>query len=700
MTRTNLKIVECTLRDGSYVIDFQFTAKDTAIIAAALENVGFDLIEVGHGVGMNASKCGKGVAAATDEEYMKAASSTLKRAQWGMFFIPGIGRHEDLELAASYGMDFVRVGTNATEVEQSKEYLEHAKKLGMFVSANLMKSYTLSPADLARHAALSESYGADLVCLVDSAGGMMPEDIRAYMTALRDTVHVPLGLHCHDNLSLGIANVLAAIDCGAVRIDSTLQGMGRGGGNAVTEVLVTVLKKRGIDLGIDLNRLMDVGERIVRPIMRERGGWDSINITSGYAQFHSSYLQTILKYAKLYQVDARDLIVGVCEVNQTNAPDELVEDVARRLQREKGGSVRLRAVTSLPLTLNLQHDSSLSLTEATRRVVTEMRATAKKTGKYSVFNIVAATQREQATVSRFVQEEFEYVIGNVQVGSTDQLAEVIQATDGVVDFFLVDADIRPFLKRNLVSEARTSAKHSALLGYSDSDVWARSIADEVRALKTDVDDLQVTVLGVTHQALRTILHLLEHGATVTLTGQLTRDLLTASKAMANAAGQKHALRLDNHVDSAIRRAHVLVAFHKKRPVVTSQMLRLLKNNSIVFDASLGAVMPEAIEWAAEHGIRVVRPDMRAALTGELSSLLGTTEIASQLLGKGEIGGVPIVAGGLVGRRGDVVVDSIASPTRVVGIADGTGRLLYHDDQFKERVATVETEINRRRALLL
>jgi hypothetical protein len=130
------------------------------------------------------------------------------------------------------------------------------------------------------------------------------------------------------------------------------------------------------------------------------------------------------------------------------------------------------------------------------------------------------------------------------------------------------------------------------------------------------------------------------------------------------------------------------------------MLRLLKSNSIVFDASLGAVMPEAIEWAAEHGIRVVRPDMRAALTGELSSLLGTTEIASQLLGKGEIGGVPIVAGGLVGRRGDVVVDSIASPTRVVGIADGTGRLLYHDDQFKERASTVETEINRRRALLL
>ena len=103
MNHSKLKILECTLRDGSYTIDFQFTAEDTAIIAAALEHAGFDLIEIGHGVGLNASNCGKGQAAATDEEYMQAVSCTLKRAEWGMFFIPGIGRHEDLEMAHKNG---------------------------------------------------------------------------------------------------------------------------------------------------------------------------------------------------------------------------------------------------------------------------------------------------------------------------------------------------------------------------------------------------------------------------------------------------------------------------------------------------------------------------------------------------------------------------------------------------------------------
>src|SRR5579862_8246354 len=93
-----LDILEVTLRDGSYLIDFQFTAEDTANIASALENVGFRWIEVGHGLGLNASQAGRGTAAASDEEYMEAAAQALKLAKWGMFFIPGIGREEDLRL--------------------------------------------------------------------------------------------------------------------------------------------------------------------------------------------------------------------------------------------------------------------------------------------------------------------------------------------------------------------------------------------------------------------------------------------------------------------------------------------------------------------------------------------------------------------------------------------------------------------------
>ena len=123
-------IMEVTLRDGSYLIDFQFTAEDTANIASALEAIGFRWIEVGHGLGLNASRAGKGTAAASDEEYLAAAAQTLKAAKWGTFFIPGIGREEDLRIAARYGMSFVRIGTNVTEAVLAEPYIALAKELG------------------------------------------------------------------------------------------------------------------------------------------------------------------------------------------------------------------------------------------------------------------------------------------------------------------------------------------------------------------------------------------------------------------------------------------------------------------------------------------------------------------------------------------------------------------------------------------
>ena len=94
------EILDCTLRDGSYANNFSFTSADTAVICRRLEKAGIKLIEVGHGVGLNASNVGHGRATQTDEEYMEAAAGAVKDARWGMFCIPGIARLEDVDLAA------------------------------------------------------------------------------------------------------------------------------------------------------------------------------------------------------------------------------------------------------------------------------------------------------------------------------------------------------------------------------------------------------------------------------------------------------------------------------------------------------------------------------------------------------------------------------------------------------------------------
>ncbi len=324
------KILECTLRDGSYAINFQFTASDTRVIASALEEAGCDIIEVGHGVGLGASETGHGLAAATDEEYLAAAASVLKRAKFGMFCIPGIARLEHVDLCASYGASFIRIGTNVTEVESSKPYIERAKRRGMYISANFMKSYVLPPREFAQKAKLSRSYGTDVVALVDSAGGMLPEQIEAYVRAIREVTDVPIGFHGHDNLGLAVANSLLMVRLGAEVVDVSLQGMGRGAGNAGTERVVMLLKKAGYLLTIDEFKLMDIATDYIRPLMTKVGA-DPIDLVSGFAMFHSSYMGTIAKYADKYRVDPRLLIIRVCEFDKVNAPEELVKRCASEL---------------------------------------------------------------------------------------------------------------------------------------------------------------------------------------------------------------------------------------------------------------------------------------------------------------------------------------------------------------------------------
>lgn len=330
-----INILETTLRDGSYAIDFQFTASDTAIIAAELERAGFNLIEIGHGVGLHASESGKGVAVETDETYLRAAAEVLTKAKFGMFCIPGIARLEDIDMAAEYGMGFIRVGTNVTEMERSEEYIARAKKHDMYVSANFMKSYTMEPAKFAEKAKLTQKFGSDILCIVDSAGGMLTSDLVSYFHAVQDVCDIPLAFHGHNNLGLAVAHTLHAIELGAVVVDSSLQGMGRSAGNAPTEILVVALIRTGIDLGIDPITVMDIGEKYIRPLIRRRG-LGSLDIIAGYSQFHSSYMSIIRQYSSKYRIDPRKLIMGVCKFDKVNAPRELVERVAQQISTEPG----------------------------------------------------------------------------------------------------------------------------------------------------------------------------------------------------------------------------------------------------------------------------------------------------------------------------------------------------------------------------
>lgn len=339
-------IFECTLRDSSYVVNFQFTAEHTRLLCKGLEDAGFDHIEIGHGLGLGASTPEIGVAAERDEAYLEAAASVLTRARWGTFFIPGIAEPRHLDLAAAYGMHFVRIGTNITEFRDARAHVEHARALGMTVSVNLMKTYAVDPAGFHQIVREIGTWGPDSIYVVDSAGCMLPDDVRTYVRAIREETGADAGVHTHHNLQLAVSNALVALEEGARFVDTTLRGIGRSAGNAQTEVLVALLQRRGAAQGIDLMRTVALADDVFLPLMRtlaktapgahpeevERGS-SALELVLGLARCHSGFVPLMLNVAAEAGVNPLQLIMAVSARDCIRPTRVLCEEVAAELRQ-------------------------------------------------------------------------------------------------------------------------------------------------------------------------------------------------------------------------------------------------------------------------------------------------------------------------------------------------------------------------------
>lgn len=338
-----MKVLDTTLRDGSYLINFGFSAEQTSDISGALDGAGIDLIEVGHGVGLNASEAGYGRAVLEDEAYMAAAAKAVTRGKWGMFAIPGICELKHLDACFDHAVGFLRFGVTIDAYEKVFPFVEKTKAAGVIACVNFMKSYTREPFVFEQAAREVVKAGTDYVYVVDSAGNMTPSRVRQYCERIGD---LPFGFHGHNNLGLAMANALVAVECGAALIDCSLQGMGRCSGNTMTEHFVALMQRETKLENINLLTLLDAAEEQIRPLLRQVGH-DTVDLICGYSGFHSSYMDVIRRYAVEFDVDPRLLIIEVCKVSQSDAPEDLVREKALALRatcQESGFSHRFPLV--------------------------------------------------------------------------------------------------------------------------------------------------------------------------------------------------------------------------------------------------------------------------------------------------------------------------------------------------------------------
>ncbi len=329
---------DMSLRDGMHAKRHQITVDQMVDIATGLDEAGMPLIEVTHGDGLGGTSVNYGFPAHSDEEYLGAVIPKMKNAKVSALLLPGIGTVDHLRMAKDLGVSTIRVATHCTEADVSEQHIGLAAKLEMDTVGFLMMAHMATPEQIIEQAKLMESYGANCIYCTDSAGYMLPDEVTQKIGALRAELNpnTEIGFHGHHNMGMAIANSLAAVEAGAVRIDGSVAGLGAGAGNTPLEVFVAVLDRMGADHGIDLYKIMDVAEDRVVPMMDQPIRVDRDALTLGYAGVYSSFLLFAKRAEAKYGIQARDLLVELGRRGTVGGQEDMIEDLALTMAKEKG----------------------------------------------------------------------------------------------------------------------------------------------------------------------------------------------------------------------------------------------------------------------------------------------------------------------------------------------------------------------------
>jgi 4-hydroxy 2-oxovalerate aldolase len=329
-------ISDTSLRDGNHAVRHQLTIENFASYCKAAEHAGISIIEVGHGNGLGASSMLVGEAKVSDEDIFSISRKNLINTRMAIHVIPGFCTiKNNLAKAVDLGVDIFRVASHCTEADITSRHIDYVRNAGKTAYGVLMMSHMVSTENLLVEAQKMESYGAQAIVIMDSAGVYFPADVTERITALVNQLKIPVGFHGHNNLGMAVINSVTAVNAGASILDGSIRGFGAGAGNTQLEVLVAVLGRLGFETGIDLYGILDAADLAEREFNPIAPFSSPISIISGLAGVFSGFSKQVSKVALDYEVDPRDIFFALGKRNAVAGQESLIIEVARELSKNK-----------------------------------------------------------------------------------------------------------------------------------------------------------------------------------------------------------------------------------------------------------------------------------------------------------------------------------------------------------------------------
>lgn len=317
-------LLDCTLRDGGYYNNWDFSPAMAGDYLRAMAAAGIDYVELGF---RSLESDGfRGAFAYTSDAFVNSLALSPGPKLGVMVNAAEIVHHSAgaaaainrlFAPAAQSPIPLVRLACHYRDLLATLDAADQIGQLGYRVGVNLMQISERTPDELEGVGLAAAGHSLDVLYLADSMGCLTPDDVTLIVGRLQLHWKGDLGIHAHDNLGLALSNTLRAARNGATWLDSTVTGMGRGPGNAKTEYLALEIPRQG-PRPREIGPLLGVIRGHFGPLLAEyHWGTNPYYYLAGKLSIHPTYIQEMLCDSRYNDEDILAVIQHLQQVGGT-----------------------------------------------------------------------------------------------------------------------------------------------------------------------------------------------------------------------------------------------------------------------------------------------------------------------------------------------------------------------------------------------
>lgn len=273
--------------------------------------------------------------------------------------------------------------------------------------------------------------------------------------------------------------------------------------------------------------------------------------------------------------------------------------------------------------------------------------------------------------------------------NTKQAIEIIKHYDGKIDTFFIDIENKLESCYNLFYKILKYVKKSNVCAIKGNDYTADSTFGIINNIFHTSKKKKILIVGTGNIGSKLGLKLIESGYNVFILNSTKSSTFKTAKAI-NTLKPKECKEevipiLKNKIPPNL---DSIVGFTRGIPIITEKMLNSVKKGGYVFDGGQGTIDNKAMNYVKKRELKLIKIDSRFGFESNASLMLNSKKLVKEIMGFKKEDGITIVAGGIIGKNGDVIVDNISKPKKILGIADGLGGVIYNFKNYNEKISTI------------